>query len=728
MNAFRKQFAIALGAIVVLGLVIDLNLQTFLNQRHHWDQITETALRMSTVRARIEETIFANLLLIKGMAAYISVHPDLKDDEFKLMVERLMDQPNLLMNMAAAPDFVITYVYPLAGNEEVLNRDYRKLPNQWDQARLARDTDQMVVAGPLKLVQGGTGLIGRTPVFYVDDRGERKFWGLVSAVIDMDRLYQTTRLNSPETGLELALRGRNGKGTAGEVFYGPAELFGSEADSVKLDIIIPSGKWQMAGRPQDGWERSHPAAWPIHLTLIGLVIAASLIAFRRLKYVDLLRQARAGLAEAQSVALLGSWEWDIASDRITWSEEVYRLFEVDPGAFELTKDNYLNLIHPEDRPLLIAALEQSLASGQSYEIEHRIVLPEGRIKHLHGLGRVSSDQSGRPVRMVGTIQDVTEKVKAETALRENREMLQSMSQAAHDAMIIIKADDRIIFWNRAAEKMFGYTAKEALGQRMHLLIAAEEEDVYQAHDGLARFAVTGTGPVMNTIQEFMAVRRDGSLFPVERSVAAFRRGEEWYAVGSLRDITERREAQAKLEELATMDGLTGLYNRRHFYELAQTQLIQARRYGQPLGLIMFDVDFFKSVNDKYGHDIGDAVLRCLARTTVQTIREVDFCGRLGGEEFAVCLPETDFTGTRETAERLRLRIAAEEVDHSEGTLSVTVSLGVVQLSSHDADLESLLKRADEALYQAKEGGRNRVEPALNDKSNPNGTRGQDKTQ
>lgn len=437
---------------------------------------------------------------------------------------------------------------------------------------------------------------------------------------------------------------------------------------------------------------------------------ACLIAFIRLRNAAQLHRARQMLAEAQTVAKIGSWEWHIQSNRIVWSDEVYRLFGVAKDDFELTRENYLTMVHPDDRPLLTNALDSLLDDQETYEIQYRVTPRHGGLRYFHSLGRVSRDQSGQPTRMVGTVQDVTDKVEAETALRENREMLHSMSLAAHDAMIMIESDDTIIFWNQAAEKMFGYSSEEALGQKVHQLIAAQEDDKRRAEEGLEGFARTGTGPVLNTVQEFTAVRRDGSEFPVERSVAAFRMGGKWYAVGSMRDITERRETQAKLEELATIDGLTGLYNRRHFNELATGQITQAQRYGQPLSLIMFDVDHFKSVNDQYGHDVGDMVLRELSRLAGETIREVDFNGRLGGEEFAICLPGTGLDGALELAERLRQRIAESRVEYPGGGLGVTISLGVAEVTDGDS-LETILKRADEALYRAKESGRNRVEQA-----------------
>jgi diguanylate cyclase (GGDEF)-like protein/PAS domain S-box-containing protein len=289
-------------------------------------------------------------------------------------------------------------------------------------------------------------------------------------------------------------------------------------------------------------------------------------------------------------------------------------------------------------------------------------------------------------------------------------MIRAMSEAAHDAMIMIDAKDTVLFWNSAAEHLFGYTSDEVMGKGMHDFVALPE-DAAKAREGLKHFATTGKGPVMDSVLEFTAVRKNGKTFPVERSVSAFQAGGQWFAVGSLRDITQRKEDEAKLTRLANIDGLTGLNNRRNFMDVAGLQFKQAKRYGKAFSVVMFDVDHFKRVNDTYGHDIGDAVLNKLARVCEETCRNVDIPGRLGGEEFAVAMPETSLNEAKLAAERLRKALAACRVVMPKGVISFTVSLGVASANEQSENIETLLKAADMALYRAKEGGRNRVEVA-----------------
>lgn len=179
-------------------------------------------------------------------------------------------------------------------------------------------------------------------------------------------------------------------------------------------------------------------------------------------------------------------------------------------------------------------------------------------------------------------------------------------------------------------------------------------------------------------------------------------------MGTVRDVTERKRAEALLLELATTDGLTGLANRRHFMERGAAELGRSRRTGQQVSCIMFDVDHFKKVNDTFGHDAGDAVLKALAKTARETLRGIDVLGRLGGEEFAALLPETGLEAALQAAERLRVAVADMGLVHGGAPLAVTMSLGVAQAAGAEETLDSLLKRADEALYEAKQSGRNRV--------------------
>jgi diguanylate cyclase (GGDEF)-like protein len=163
-----------------------------------------------------------------------------------------------------------------------------------------------------------------------------------------------------------------------------------------------------------------------------------------------------------------------------------------------------------------------------------------------------------------------------------------------------------------------------------------------------------------------------------------------------------------LEMLATTDGMTSLLNRRHFDALARAEWARFQRYGRPLSLLLLDIDHFKSINDRFGHDAGDLVLKAVAQTCKLTKRQTDVVARFGGEEFVLLLPETDEAAAEIAAERLRKSIQDHPRILPGENLQVTVSIGVAGATLGMAAFEVLLKRADEALYKAKHSGRNRV--------------------
>ncbi len=185
------------------------------------------------------------------------------------------------------------------------------------------------------------------------------------------------------------------------------------------------------------------------------------------------------------------------------------------------------------------------------------------------------------------------------------------------------------------------------------------------------------------------------------------------------EIRERQRAeeqiryqQLELQRLATTDELTNLYNRRYFFERGQQEIHRARSDGHFLTVLMLDIDYFKKINDTYGHSCGDQVLRVVAQRCRENLRDTDIVGRYGGEEFAILLPGTNTTMAFAIAERLRTDVAATPFQTEQGRIAVTVSIGIATANSDDADLdlEKLLDQADTALYKAKRCGRNRVEP------------------
>ena len=297
----------------------------------------------------------------------------------------------------------------------------------------------------------------------------------------------------------------------------------------------------------------------------------------------------------------------------------------------------------------------------------------------------------------------------EERLRASEERLKGVLDLAHDAILSTDARQRIVLFNPAAERMFGYRTDEIVGRSLSLLIPEALRAAHSDHfEGFIREGVESR--VMVDRPEVSGLRRDGSVFPLEVSLSRSEGPDGPLFTAMIRDITDRKRTEAELRLMATTDPLTGLANRRHLLERAERELVRLQRFGNPFTLMTLDVDHFKRINDTYGHACGDRALCALAATCVGLLREIDMVGRMGGEEFTIILPETVGDEAMLVADRIRRGIAELRFDSDTPGLEFgfTVSIGVAECHGEDARIEQPLARADHALYEAKAAGRNRV--------------------
>lgn len=282
-------------------------------------------------------------------------------------------------------------------------------------------------------------------------------------------------------------------------------------------------------------------------------------------------------------------------------------------------------------------------------------------------------------------------------LELSEERFRQLADAAFET-IIIHSKGRIIDCNDAAVELYGLSKEELIGRPVIDLVAPprpQEGDDWTLH-------------ATDKAIEGVHLRGDGKV-PVEVRSRSIQLKGETALVTAVRDITAHKQMEAYLNSIANSDVLTGVGNRRYFLEVGKKEYLRSKRYGQPLSLLMMDIDKFKSINDTYGHDIGDLALQALARICVDTLRTSDLFARLGGEEFAAILPSTGIDGAVQLAERLRTNIEAMLTPSAKGDIRFTVSMGVTQMQGNaEEDIGVMLNRADRGLYQAKESGRNRV--------------------
>ena len=257
--------------------------------------------------------------------------------------------------------------------------------------------------------------------------------------------------------------------------------------------------------------------------------------------------------------------------------------------------------------------------------------------------------------------------------------------------------------------MLGLGAEDVLGRDQHLLFHHHHADGRAYLHAYCPIALTLVDGRPRHSEDEWFWRRDGSGFPVALTVnPLLKNGVRVGAVVAFQDISERQELARQLRLLASTDSLTGAHNRRHFLQLLEQELARFQRYSEPTALLMLDLDYFKQVNDHYGHAAGDSVLKAFCEHARRMLRRSDHLGRLGGEEFAILLPDTDAKGALELAERLRQSIVDHPVDSGAALIRYSVSIGVALFHPDDGGADAILARADHALYRAKHGGRNQV--------------------
>ncbi len=302
--------------------------------------------------------------------------------------------------------------------------------------------------------------------------------------------------------------------------------------------------------------------------------------------------------------------------------------------------------------------------------------------------------------------DITERKRALETIEELRRQLELIVQSTGEGILTLDTDGNHTFVNPAAVRMLGYQTQELIGRGGHATWHHSKADgtPHDENDSAIRQTLKDGQTRRNDHEVFW--RKDGMSFPVEYVSAPIRSGREITGVVvTFLDITERKRAEQEIHALATTDSLTGIANRRMFLQVLESEILRARRYNNPLTLVMYDIDYFKQVNDTHGHDVGDEVLKGVTELVRTNIRSLDMVARWGGEEFIILTAQSDLHSARAMAEKLRTAIAGRAFDR---VGSVTASFGVAIFEPHD-DSTSFLKKVDDALYKAKKNGRNRVE-------------------
>ena len=357
---------------------------------------------------------------------------------------------------------------------------------------------------------------------------------------------------------------------------------------------------------------------------------------------------------------------------------------------------------PEDSWARIEAEYDDLIRGRkpSFIARARGVKKDGSEIWLAVTQRVI-DWYGEPALHI-TAFDITMQMAAEQNLLKSEQHLRAVLEILpYPIYISRRSDGQLLFVNRKTCLLFQRRAAQLLkGTSADFFVNPQQrEDLRKLFDTLT--------DIRDIEVEMKAAQ--GREFTAELAAIAVDFGGEPAILVALNDISLRKDLEAELFHQASTDELTGVANRRYFMAQAEQEMRRSRRFARDLSVMMIDLDHFKRVNDEHGHATGDIILQGMVKRALESLRQSDQLGRLGGEEFAVILPETGLTAATEAAERLRKHIAERPFIAGSLVIPGTVSVGVAQMNAHDGTVDGLFDRADKALYRAKKSGRDRVE-------------------
>lgn len=407
-----------------------------------------------------------------------------------------------------------------------------------------------------------------------------------------------------------------------------------------------------------------------------------------------IKDSKLRMKEAAQLAHVGHWEWQVASGELRWSEETFGCFGYAADSIQPSFELFVRHIDSNDRAMVQAAVQRALEQGTDYRAEFRFHRVDGSARIGRATGHVERDAEGTPLTMSGAMQDITE-------LRQTEQRFRVAFRASPLAASIARRDDGVfVEANERFKDILGWSSSEMIGRSAQALGFWPTSQAREAW--IAEMDKSGT----LFDYETTLLDRDGAARQISFSSELIDLDGVTHILAYMQDITERKETEARIEFLAHHDPLTRLPNRLLFNARLTHSLSRSIRARTPIAVLMVDLDGFKLINDQYGHAAGDQVLEIVGSRLATHIRGEDTVARLGGDEFAIVLEDLESEDIATEIARKLIQAISPPIELMGAMVSVTASIGIAFSTPSENSPGKLLRSADEALYLAKNAGKN----------------------
>lgn len=700
---------IAFLVIFTLGLGISYVWQSQKIKVQHNQATTLIHSYSYSIKSTLEHNLSANYTLaalVHEFGGFTRWFPQVAESMHRIYPE--------VSNFALSPDGIVQQVYPIKGNEKVIGFNQLQDIEQGSDAWTALKKQQMIISGPVKLVQGGQGVISRLPITIADRYGgQPQFWGFSSVVVKLDSLLEGTKLSGiKDQGYAFRLQRVDTDTPLLIDEYQMQKL----NDPVFIDFNLPNVVWRLEVSPLHGWVPSYLIALYLSVSFVVALLAAYLVqmTFRLSEQKQMLAHllsVQTKYAVQSDNRLSGTLQ--AIPDPLIELDERGEILEIqlpndetDVHSFFVCGQHYSALIPDsvvEVFELVFNAAKQASSHSHRGAVFNLEVTDDKTIWfEISAVFRpyASDGSSGR---FIVLLRDVTQRQDA-----EQQQRIAATAFETQDGMLISDKDNRIIRVNKAFQKLSGYTQEEVVGKTPSILNSGKHSpEFYQ--DMFIKLGTKGTweGEVWNR-------RKNGDIYPEWLSISTVHdfEGQISHYVATFKDISERKASERKIQQLHYYDSLTRLGNRTLLLE-EMNDLLNGRSLKQRQSAILFiDLDHFKDVNDVWGHNVGDQLLQKVATRLSYSTHVKDIVARFGGDEFLVMLEPADISENpdrvihRASHVAKKLQSVFEEPFLLNGvSYQVAASFGIALFDDQCDDPLDVIKQAELAMYEAKSSGR-----------------------